>query len=116
MIEQLEASVGSFDRTPPQNLEAEQSVLGAMMLSKDAMADVVEVVRAHDFYRPAHESIFDVAVALYNAGDPVDAITVSSRLQAAGALARVGGAEYLHTLISAVPSAASAGRTGPSIR
>ena len=108
-IEQLEASVGSFDRTPPQNIEAEQSVLGAMMLSKDAMADVVEVVRAHDFYRPAHELVFDVAVALYNAGDPVDAITVSSRLQAAGTLGRIGGAEYLHTLISAVPSAASAG-------
>ena len=108
-IEQLEASVGSFDRTPPQNIEAEQSVLGAMMLSKDAMADVVEVVRGHDFYRPAHETIFETAVALYNAGDPVDAITVASQLQAQGAIARIGGAEYLHTLIAAVPSAASAG-------
>ncbi len=80
-----------------------------MMLSKDAMADVIEVVRANDFYRPAHEMVFDTATKLYNSGDPVDALTVGSELQRAGNLARIGGAEYLHTLISIVPSAASAG-------
>ena len=117
-IDELEAAYGpgpdegqrsTFDRLPPQNLEAEQSVLGSMMLSSDAMADVIEAVRGDDFYKPAHETIFDVAVKLYNAGDPVDALTVSAELQRSGALARIGGAEYLHTLIAMVPSAASAG-------
>ncbi|WP_062464932.1 replicative DNA helicase [Demequina soli] len=115
-VDELEAAYGSeggsprtFDRLPPQNIEAEQSVLGSMLLSKDAMADVVEAVRSDDFYKPAHEQIFDVCVKLYNAGDPVDALTVSAELQRQGILTRVGGAEYLHTLISGVPSAASAG-------
>ena len=110
-IDEIEAAYAprTLDRTPPQNVEAEQSVLGAMMLSKDAMADVIEVVRANDFYRPAHEMVFDTATKLYNSGDPVDALTVGSELQKAGNLARIGGAEYLHTLISIVPSAASAG-------
>jgi replicative DNA helicase len=102
-------SAASFDRLPPQNLEAEQSVLGAMMLSKDAMADVIETVRADDFYKPAHETIFDVTVKLYNSGNPVDALTVSAELQRDGSISRIGGAEYLHTLIAMVPSAASAG-------
>ncbi|HZJ40594.1 MAG TPA: DnaB-like helicase N-terminal domain-containing protein, partial [Demequina sp.] len=110
-IDELEASYSQrgLERTPPQNLDAEQSVLGAMMLSKDAMADVIESVRADDFYRPAHETIFDTAITLYNSGDPVDALTVGAERQRSGELARVGGAEYLHTLISIVPSAASAG-------
>ncbi len=103
------APAGTYDRLPPQNVEAEQSVLGSMMLSKDAMADVIEVVRADDFYRPSHETIFDVCVALYNSGNPVDALTVGAELHRTGALARIGGAEYLHTLIAIVPSAASAG-------
>ncbi|WP_084106243.1 replicative DNA helicase [Demequina sp. NBRC 110056] len=117
-VEELEASYGpdsygpessTYDRLPPQNLEAEQSVLGSMLLSKDAMADVIESVRADDFYKPAHETIFDIAVKLYNAGDPVDALTVSAELQRTNQLGKIGGAEYLHTLIAIVPSAASAG-------
>ena len=114
-VDELEASYAgggqrtTFDRLPPQNLEAEQSVLGSMMLSKDAMADVIEAVRSDDFYKPAHETVFEVAVKLYNSGDPVDALTVSAELQRMGELSRVGGAEYLHTLIASVPSAASAG-------
>ncbi len=111
-VEELESGYSgnaTFERTPPQNLEAEQSVIGAMMLSKDAMADVVEIVRGNDFYKPAHELIFATAVSLYNSGNPVDAVTVAAELQGAGTLGRVGGAEYLHTLISLVPSAASAG-------
>ncbi|WP_061961259.1 replicative DNA helicase [Demequina flava] len=112
-VEELEASYGpeptTYERLPPQNLEAEQSVLGSMLLSKDAMADVIEMVRADDFYKPAHEVVFDTAVKLYNAGDPVDALTVGAELQRMNELGRIGGAEYLHTLISVVPSAASAG-------
>ena len=98
-----------FERTPPQDIAAEQSVLGGMLLSKDAIADVVEVVRATDFYRPAHQTIFDVVVDLYGKGEPADAVTVSAELTRTGELARAGGAPYLHTLLSSVPTAANAG-------
>ena len=99
----------SFDRTPPQDVAAEQSVLGGMMLSKDAIADVIEVLRSTDFYRPAHELVFDAVLELYGRGEPADAVTVSDELTKKGSLARVGGAPYLHTLISSVPTAANAG-------
>ena len=98
-----------FDRTPPQAVEAEQSVLGAMMLSKDAIADVVEVIRPGDFYRPAHQLVYDAVLDLYARGEPADAVTVVGRAHHAGQLGRVGGAPYLHTLISMVPTAANAG-------
>ncbi len=98
-----------FERTPPQDLIAEQSVLGAMMLSKEAIADVIEVIRERDFYRPAHELIYDAILDLYGRGEPADAITVSAELTKRGDIARAGGAPYLHTLISSVPTAANAG-------
>ncbi|MDQ3612207.1 MAG: replicative DNA helicase, partial [Actinomycetota bacterium] len=98
-----------FERTPPQDILAEQSVLGGMLLSKDAIADVVEVVRATDFYRPAHQTIFDVVVDLYSKGEPADPITVSGELTRLGEIGRIGGAPYLHTLLSSVPTAANAG-------
>jgi replicative DNA helicase len=98
-----------FERTPPQDIAAEQSVLGGMLLSKDAIADVVEVVRATDFYKPAHQTIFDVVVDLYGKGEPADPITVSAELTRLGEIGRVGGAPYLHTLLSSVPTAANAG-------
>ncbi len=98
-----------FERTPPQDIAAEQSVLGGMLLSKDAIADVVEVVRATDFYRPAHQTIFDIVVDLYGKGEPADPITVSNELTRLGELGRVGGGPYLHTLTACVPTAANAG-------
>ena len=98
-----------FDRTPPQAIEAEQSVLGAMMLSKDAIADVIERIRPGDFYRPAHQQIYDAIIDLYTRGEPADAVTVSAELTRVGQLNRIGGAPYLHTLISMVPTAANAG-------
>ena len=103
------SGAGEFDRTPPQAIEAEQSVLGGMMLSKDAIADVVEVIRPGDFYRPAHQLIYDAILDLYARGEPADAVTVSAELTRQGQLNRVGGAPYLHTLISHVPTAANAG-------
>ena len=95
-IAELNATFGgpsegrSDDRVPPQDLHAEQSVLGGMLLSKDAIADVVEVVRSTDFYRPAHQTIFDVVVDLYGKGEPADPITVSAELSRTGELARIG--------------------------
>ena len=97
------------DRTPPQDMVAEQCVLGAMMMSKDAIADVVEVLRGTDFYRPAHEQIYDAVIDLYGRGEPADAVTVSAELGKRGELMRVGGAPYLHDLLASVPVAANAG-------
>lgn len=97
-----------FGRTPPQDNVAEQSVLGGMMLSKDAIADVVEVLRGVDFYKPAHESIYEAIISLYGRGEPADAITVADELTKRGEIERVGGPAYLHTLISSVPTAANA--------
>ena len=97
---------GDLGRTPPQDLAAEQSVLGGMMLSKDAIADVIEQIRGTDFYRPAHELVYDAILDLYGRGEPADAITVAGTLTSRGELGRIGGPAYLHTLISAVPTAA----------
>ena len=113
-VEQTRAPSGGstmdsqFDRTPPQDSAAEQCVIGGMLLSKDAIADVVEILRSGDFYRPAHAVIFDTILDLYGRGEPADAITVAAALADSGDLGRVGGAAYLHTLISAVPTAANA--------
>ena len=98
-----------YGRQPPQDMAAEQSVLGGMLLSKDAIADVLERLRPGDFYRPAHQSVYDAILDLYGRGEPADAITVSAELDRRGLLKRVGGAPYLHTLISTVPTAANAG-------
>ena len=97
------------ERTPPHDLLAEQSALGGMMLSKDAVADVVETVRSTDFYIPKHEIIFDAILSLYSHGEPTDVITVTDELTKIGELSRAGGVEYLHTLTSLVPTAANAG-------
>ena len=96
-------------RTPPHDLLAEQSALGGMLLSKDAVADVVESVRGVDFYVPKHEIIFDAVQTLYAAGEPTDVIAVTDQLTKTGDLQRAGGAEYLHTLAGIVPTAANAG-------
>jgi replicative DNA helicase len=106
---EVAASDSPFDRTPPQDLTAEQCVLGGMLLSKDAIADVVEVLRPGDFYKPAHQTVYDAVLDLYGRGEPADPITVSAELTKRGEIARIGGAPYLHELISSVPTAANAG-------
>jgi replicative DNA helicase len=97
------------ERTPPHDLLAEQSTLGGMLLSKDAVADVVETLRGGDFYIPKHELIFDAVLSLYSHGEPTDVIAVTDELIKTGELQRAGGADYLHTLTSIVPTAANAG-------
>ena len=104
------------DRTPPQDMAAEQSVLGSMLLSKDAIADVTEVLRGTDYYRPAHETIHDVIIDLYGRSEPVDMVTVAAELQRRGELQRIGGAPYLHTLSANVPIAANAGYYAEIVR
>jgi replicative DNA helicase len=105
-----------LDRTPPQDVAAEQSVLGGMLLSKDAIADVVEVLRSGDFYRPAHQTIFDAVIDLYGRGEPADPVTIAAELNREGTLTKVGGAPYLHTLIASVPTAANAGYYAEIVR
>ena len=99
---------GEQPLTPPQDLVAEQSVLGAMLLSKDAIADVIEHLNVGDFYKPAHSEIFAAILDIYGRGEPADAITVANYLSKNGTLNNVGGAGYLHTLVSGVPTAANA--------
>ncbi|AVL99094.1 replicative DNA helicase [Gordonia iterans] len=96
-------------RQPPQDTAAEQSVLGGMLLSKDAIADVLERIKPDDFYKPAHQAVYDAILELYGKGEPADAVTVAAELDRQGQLRKVGGAPYLHTLISTVPTAANAG-------
>ena len=100
---------GGYERTPPQDLAAEQGVLGGMLLSKDAIPDVLEAVKGRDFYQPKHELIFDAILDLYGRGEPADAVTVANELTKRNELSRVGGPAYLHTLMESVPTAANAG-------
>ncbi|MGY1740486.1 MULTISPECIES: replicative DNA helicase [unclassified Blastococcus] len=104
-----QATAPEYDRQPPQDVQAEQSVLGGMLLSKDAIADVVEQLHSADFYRPAHQIIFDCILDLYGRGEPADAITVAAELNRTDQLSKMGGAVYLHTLIASTPTAANAG-------
>ncbi|HKA67808.1 MAG TPA: replicative DNA helicase [Actinomycetes bacterium] len=108
-VAELSAAPPDFERTPPHDVTAEQCALGGMLLSKDAIADVVEVLRPNDFYRPAHQIVYDVIIDLYGRGEPADAVTVAAELTRRGEMGKMGGAPYLHTLISSVPTAANAG-------
>ena len=98
----------AFDRIPPQDLEAEMATLGGMLLSKEAITDVIEVLRGSEFYKPAHESIYDAVVEVYNRSEPADPLIVADELAKRGELERVGGAPYLASLMATVPTAANA--------
>jgi replicative DNA helicase len=98
----------AYERVPPHNVEAEESVLGSMLLSKDAIAEVLELLREEDFYRPAHRTVFRSILDLYSHGGAVDAVTVAEDLRRNGDLADIGGAPFLHTLVAGVPTAANA--------
>ncbi|MDE3723451.1 MULTISPECIES: replicative DNA helicase [Nocardiopsis] len=109
VAEQPPEEGGGYERTPPHDIQAEQSVLGGMLISKDAITQVVEIIRSADFYRPAHQIIYDAVVDLFSRGEPVDVISVNAELTKRGEVTRVGGALYLHTLTEAIPTAANAG-------
>ena len=101
---------------PPQSIDAEESVLGAMMLSPAAIAAVSEVLEAPDFYRESHAAIYRAALALYAKGEPVDAITLVDELEERGELERVGGRARIHELAALVPAAANASHYAQIIR
>ncbi len=100
---------GQRRQLPPHDLEAEEAALGAAMLSADALLVVLTTLAEDDFYRPAHRTVFAAVAALEAAGRPVDPVTVAAELDRQKALADVGGAPFLHTLVEAVPTAANAG-------
>src|SRR5438128_1486860 len=101
---------------PPQNLEAEESVLGAMLLSPGAIGAVSEVLDASDFYRESHAKIYRAALALYAKGEPVDAITLVDELEERSELEGVGGRVRLHELAALVPATANAGHYARIVR
>lgn len=98
----------SGGRVPPQNLEAERTLLGAMLLSADAIGTAVETVKADDFYKPLHGRVFDSILNLYGKGEPVDSVTLADALRAAGTLDELGGLSFLRSLTADVPSVSSA--------
>lgn len=101
------AAGSNVDRVPPQNLEAEQSVLGSMLLERDAIARVIEIVKPEDFYRDAHRRIYEVIAELFELGEPADIISVTDRLRSIGKIDDLGGAAYVTSLLHIVPTAAN---------
>ena len=94
---------------PPHSVEAEESVLGAVMLSGEAAAIAVEKLRAEDFYRPSHQAIFEAVLALFDGDQAIDAVTVSDWLRRGGHLERIGGLAALNDLMDAVPAISNVG-------
>jgi len=94
------------DKLPPQNIEAEMSLLGALMLDKDAIIKVADLVDPRDFYKPVHRIIYEAMLELFSKSEPVDLLSVSSRLKDKGKIEEVGGHAYLTQLINTVPTAA----------
>lgn len=116
MYEPPPPDAGSSAPTPPNDIAAEQGVIGAMLMSKDAIADVVEVISSQDFYQPRHEQIFNAIIDLYSKGEPADAVTVANELDRRGELARAGGHVYLADLLSSISVAANAGYYAEIVR
>ncbi len=99
--------LGALGRIPPQSIEAEQSVIGSMLIDKEAIPVVTEILKSEDFYRDDHKEIFDAILDLFERAQPVDIITVSEQLQIRGTLDSVGGLEYLSNVASMVPTTAN---------
>ena len=105
-----ETEVNRSGRVPPHNLEAEESLLGAMLLSRDAIADAAEIVSVEHFYRPAHAHVFEAISALYAVGDPIDPVTVAEELDRAGVVDAIGGLDGLLSLQLNTPATSNAAK------
>ncbi|MDD5622268.1 MAG: replicative DNA helicase [Actinomycetota bacterium] len=97
-----------LERIPPYNIEAEESLLGSMLISRDAIVSVIEIVASEDFYRKSNQEVFNTIIELYIKGEPADPITVADQLNKKGLLDEVGGKTFIHSLISNIPLAANA--------
>ncbi len=97
----------SANRLPPQNVEAEQALLGSLMLDKDAIVKIENLIKPEDFYKNHHSEIFRAMVELYNRREPIDILSLTNRLEEQNLLEQVGGSAYLANLVNSVPSAAN---------
>ena len=97
-------------KIPPNDIEAEQAVIGSMLTDKDAVIAAIESLREEDFYREDNKAIYSAILNLYNRSEPIDIITLKSELSAMGKLEAVGGLEYIASLPDKVPTTANAGR------
>ena len=100
--------MNTIDRVPPQNLDAEQAVLGALMVDRELMSVLGEIVQRSDFYAPHHATVFETIQRLYERGEPIDKVSVAEELRRRKLLDDVGGAEFLSRLLDSVPTTASA--------
>src|SRR5690554_3203280 len=96
-----------IQRVPPQNIEAEQSVLGAMLLEKEAIITAAEILKEEDFYRDPHKKLFEVIIDIHEGNEPVDLITVTEELRKKNSLNEIGGATYITSLVNSIPTAAN---------
>lgn len=103
----IDKQAPQFDRLPPQNIEAEQSVLGSLMLDKDAAIKISDIIKSEDFYRGSHQLIFATMLELYEKNEPIDLLSLSNRLEEKEKLEETGGTSYLTELINTVPSSAN---------
>jgi len=97
----------SIEKLPPQNIEAERSVLGALLIDKDAIISVADIIKPEDFYKDTHQIIFEAMLELYEKREPVDIVSLSNRLKEKGQLELIGGRSYLASLANAVPTASN---------
>ncbi len=112
-VERIDTPVAHL---PPHDLEAEQSVLGAMLVNPNAITAVAETLAADDFYRDSHRLIYRAVLALFEKGEEVDVVTLSAQLEREGVLERAGGREFVHTLAEFVPAAANAAHYAGIVR
>ena len=103
----MATQLSSIEKIPPQNLDAEQSTLGSMMLERSALEKGMEILKAEDFYRPSHQEVFDCLISLAERDEPVDLITLQEELRKRGKLEDCGGVEYMMSLVESVPTAAN---------
>ncbi|MBQ1855145.1 MAG: replicative DNA helicase, partial [Anaerovibrio sp.] len=96
-----------IDRVPPQNIDAEQAVLGAMLIKKEAIAEVSQILRPEDFYRDAHKIVYEAMLTLFNKNEPADIVTVSDYLNNENLMEKVGGVTFITALANTVPTAAN---------
>ncbi|MBI5405279.1 MAG: replicative DNA helicase, partial [Candidatus Kerfeldbacteria bacterium] len=97
----------SIERIPPQNIEAEQSVLGALLIDKDAIIKIADILHGDDFYKDAHRKIFEAMVELYEKREPIDVVSLTSRLKDRNDLDAIGGRSYLASLTNIVPTSSN---------
>ena len=95
------------DRVPPQNIEAEQAVLGAMMIKKEAIIEAQEILQPEDFYREAHRRVYDAMLKLAENDEAVDLVTLTEQLRKDGELEKIGGIPFITTIANIVPTAAN---------